>query len=91
MCVDVRTCVVCVATGNVFTSRDPLSVNDCTNEWNGDNAGGRGHLPSHDVCLCNTHRWESLRYNDNRSSKNGSKTLTRMNFSGYVGHVTIFS
>jgi len=25
------------------------------------------------------------------SSKNGETTLSRMNFSGYVGHVTIFS
>jgi len=25
------------------------------------------------------------------SNKNGAMTLSRMNFSGYVGHVTIFS
>jgi len=25
------------------------------------------------------------------SSKNGATTLSRMNFSGYVGHATIFS
>jgi len=44
----------------------------------------------HALCICEVCA-DWLRCHDNGSCKNCATTLSRMSFSGYIGHVTIFS